>query len=164
KEKKKRFLNTFRVTARVFNSLSGALKDGDVDKAAKKIIKAFASQEDSKEILGIIVRGSLRNYQAAFFKTATEKQLMQLTLLLQGELGEMLRKTSPGLAGTDRDLAAATQPGKPKQIKILSITAAPEAEKNDDLFINYEHEQRTAPFYFINWEYCTRTLAIMMRH
>jgi hypothetical protein len=160
----KEFLTIFQVNAGNFTSFTGKLKKGDsrdyVGEVAKEITNKFAGEKDLKVAVEVIVRESIRNYQAAFFKTMSEKQADQLVILILGVNFKIIQESLAKLVtevSTKEDInrviaeikelfekkkEEAEKKPKGKQIKILSIMASPEAEKQD-YYIEYEKEQDT---------------------
>lgn len=145
------FIEIFNLEAKTFNGFISKLKSGKfLETVARNIVNQFEVEDNFKEVMVIIVRDCLKNYQSVFLKAMTEKQGIQLILLLQGqnldiilnaikELGKTLvsefKKTVEKEAETGKDTIEPKK--KQKQIKILSITASPEGVDS----INYEMEQ-----------------------
>ena len=145
------FIQIFNLEAENFNGFISKLKSGQFQETvARNIVNRFEVEDNFKEVMVLIVRDCLKNYQSVFLKTMTEKQGIQLILLLQGhnlditlnaieELGKTLvsefKKIVEKEAETGKDTIEPKK--KQKQIKILSITASPEGVDS----INYEMEQ-----------------------
>jgi tetratricopeptide (TPR) repeat protein len=145
------FIQIFNLEAENFNGFISKLKSGKFQETvARNIINQFEVEDNFKEIMVLIVRDCLKNYQSVFLKTMTEKQGIQLILLLQGqnleitlnaieELGKTLVSEFKKIVEKEAETGKQTiEPKKKqKQIKILSITASPEGVDS----INYEMEQ-----------------------
>jgi tetratricopeptide (TPR) repeat protein len=119
---------------------------------AQEIVHHFDVEDNFREVMVLIIRDCLIDYQALFLKTMTEKQGIQLLILLQGQstdvILEELKTFKKDLFSefnklvdreTEKDKPFVQLKIKAKQIKILSITASPEGEN----YILYEQEQDT---------------------
>lgn len=83
---KTEFINIFSINVTNFKTFLSALKDDTFNtNVAEEIVNNFKVHKNFKEIMVIIVRDCLRDYQPEFLKSMTEKQAMQLIVLLQGQ-------------------------------------------------------------------------------
>ncbi|MCK5058311.1 MAG: CHAT domain-containing protein, partial [Candidatus Aminicenantes bacterium] len=152
KEKEEEFIEIFSLNIRDYNSLISALQEENFhETVARQVVEHFGVEKNFREVMVIIVRGCLRNYRAIFLKTISEKQALQMILLLHGQNLDVILKSLEKLektvtTGFKKALKQEAVPGaeiiepkRPpvKQIKILSITASPEDE------LQYEKEQDT---------------------
>jgi tetratricopeptide (TPR) repeat protein len=151
--KQAEFLKIFSANVENYSSFISALQNETFQKtAAQEIVDHFHVEDNFKEVMVLIVRDCLIDYRAMFLKTMTEKQGIQLLILLQGQSTDVILSAIETLEEklfsrfkklVDRE----TEKNKPtielkikaKQIKILSITASPEGEN----YILYEQEQDT---------------------
>ncbi len=151
--KQEEFIKIFSTNIKNYKSLISALQNETFQKTvAQEIVDFFHMKDNFGEVMVLIVRDCLNDYQAMFLKTMTEKQGIQLLILLQGQnldvilkeiktLKKELLSVFMGLLDreTEKDKPFIQPKIKAKQIKILSITASPEGEN----YIMYEREQDT---------------------
>jgi tetratricopeptide (TPR) repeat protein len=151
KEREPEFIEIFNIEVKTFKSFISKLKSEKFQETvANNIVNRFDVEDNFKEVMVLIVRDCLKNYQSVFLKTMTEKEGIQLILLLQGQnlditlnaieelektLVSEFKKIVEKEAETGKDTIEPKK--KLKQIKILSIIASP--EDVDDIF--YEREQ-----------------------
>lgn len=152
KENQEEFIEIFSLNIKDYNSLIAALQEKNFhDTVARQVVEHFQVEESFREVMVIILRECLTGYRAIFLKTISEKQAVQLILLLQGQslditlnsVQEMEKNIiaefkkalkQEALAGAE---IIEPKPPPGKQIKILSITASPGDE------LQYEREQDT---------------------
>ncbi len=152
KEKEEEFIEIFSLNIGDYNSLISALKEENFhDTVARQVVEHFGVEKNFREVMVIIVRSCLTNYRAIFLKTISEKQKLQMILLLQGQnldvtLNSIQEMGKTIIAEFKKAIKQEAVPGAEiiepktppvKQIKILSITASPEDE------LQYEKEQDT---------------------
>ncbi|UCH93360.1 MAG: CHAT domain-containing protein, partial [Candidatus Aminicenantes bacterium] len=144
-----KFIEIFSLEAENYTTFISELKAEKFQEAvAMEIVDQFDVEENFKDVMVLIVRDCLKNYQSIFIKTMTEKHAMQLIVLLQGQNLDIILKAIEALGETllsgfrkviDKEAESDKTIIKPKkkQIKILSMTASP--EDVDDIY--YEKEQ-----------------------
>jgi len=155
KEKEEEFIKIFSANVENYKSLISALQNETFQqKVAQEIVDHFHVEENFRDVMVVIVSDCLKHYQSEFFKTMTEKEGIQLNLLLHGVSIDMIQQSFETFEdrilsklikiikeegkGLEKDKKAEIEK-KQKQIKILSITASPEGED----YILYEREQDT---------------------
>lgn len=146
-------MEIFNRKAKDYNSFLSALRHQTFqEEVVLGIVEQFDVEDNFKDVMVLIIRDCLTNYQEVFLKTISEKEGIQLIVLLQGLNLDVILKSIENLkesiklelkqkiekeAGEGKETIEPKKIGK--QIKILSITASPEGEN----YILYEQEQDT---------------------